>query len=224
MEHQTIIIILQILAILIGFYLAFFKSYFQEKGKNLATNEDIDKITQKVEAVKTEFQVLTHSRTTLNSEKRNSYLNFYDKYFIWLNTLMDTSYGNIDFYKNEEIDKFTTNLNRMYIDICSAEARMQLWNEDNKLTNLTQTLKVETLDKFHNLCKRSLLDLKEKNLKLIEHNSPPPDYRGSLQSILDEYSAKQEAYSKTLITNYKELLDKTHEFMNKSREYLLTIN
>lgn len=224
MTDQTIIIILQVLIVIIGLYLAFFKSYLQEKGKNIATKEDIEEITKKVEAVKTEFQILTHSRTTLNSEKRNSFLNYYDKYFLWLNTLLDTSYGNIDYYKNEEIDKYITKLNAMYKDICNAEARMQLWNDDEELTSLTQTLKVETLEKLHNVCKDSLLDLKGINLKLEERNSAPVDYRGPLQPILDELHTGQKKYSAKLINNYTKLVEKTHELIDKSREYLLTIN
>lgn len=58
MENQTVNIILDILIILIGLYLIFFKSYFKEKGKNLATFEDIGKITEKVETVKSTFQKL----------------------------------------------------------------------------------------------------------------------------------------------------------------------
>jgi hypothetical protein len=49
-------IVLEILIILIGVYLAFFKSYFEEKGKNLATKEDIQDITEKVEKIKYELK------------------------------------------------------------------------------------------------------------------------------------------------------------------------
>jgi hypothetical protein len=55
MEIQLINLILEIVIIIGGLYLAFFKSYFKEKGKNLATLEDIGKITQKVEVVKIDF-------------------------------------------------------------------------------------------------------------------------------------------------------------------------
>jgi flagellar basal body-associated protein FliL len=50
---ETIIgIVLDILIIFIGIYLAFFKSYIGEKGKNLATKQDIGDITSKVETIK----------------------------------------------------------------------------------------------------------------------------------------------------------------------------
>lgn len=53
---QVIQIILEVLILLGGLYLIFFKSYFTEKGKNLATLEDIEDITKKVEEVKAEIQ------------------------------------------------------------------------------------------------------------------------------------------------------------------------
>ncbi|MHA8103624.1 hypothetical protein [Aquirufa nivalisilvae] len=224
MANQIIIITLQILTVIIGLYLALVKSYFQEKGKNIATKEDINFITEKVEAVKTEFQILSHSRTTLNSEKRNSYLSFYDKYFLWLNTLLDTSHGNIDYYKSEEIDRYSTMLNGLYLDICIAETRMQLWNDNEELISLIQTLKIETLEKFHHLCLHHLCELKIINHKLEDQLSTLPKYTDEYKSILNDHSTMQEDYAKTLISNYKVLVNTTHEFIIKSRDYLITIN
>lgn len=55
MSKEVISIIINSSVLIIGFYLAFFKSYFQEKGKNLATSEDIQRITVQVEQVKKQF-------------------------------------------------------------------------------------------------------------------------------------------------------------------------
>lgn len=43
-------------AIVISVLIAYFISYFKEKGKNLATKEDIQEITNKVESVKQEYK------------------------------------------------------------------------------------------------------------------------------------------------------------------------
>ncbi len=52
---EAVRIIMEIV-ILIGLgYIAFFKSYFTEKGKNLASKEDLKELTEKVESVKIEF-------------------------------------------------------------------------------------------------------------------------------------------------------------------------
>jgi hypothetical protein len=55
---EIINIILQVALLLLGLYLAFWKSYFTEKGKNLATKEDVGDITNKVERIKNEFEII----------------------------------------------------------------------------------------------------------------------------------------------------------------------
>ena len=75
---QTIQIIIEIIIVIIGLYLAFFKAYFKEKGKNLATKEDITEITQKIETVKNEIYFNTQSKLSLTTEERNALVNYYE--------------------------------------------------------------------------------------------------------------------------------------------------
>ena len=76
-------------------------SYFNEKGKNLATKEDISDLTQLVETVKYNFtketehlksnlQFLTNIHGSLIVEERNAIVDLNEKYFSWLNLLLDT--------------------------------------------------------------------------------------------------------------------------------------
>ena len=69
---QTIQLIIEILILVIGCYLAFFKSYITEKGKNIATKEDITEITNKIETVKNEIYYITQSKLSLKTEERNA--------------------------------------------------------------------------------------------------------------------------------------------------------
>lgn len=50
-------IVFDIVLTIIGLYLAFGKSYFSEKGKNLATREDVGLITKEIETVKNEIML-----------------------------------------------------------------------------------------------------------------------------------------------------------------------
>jgi hypothetical protein len=68
-------IILEVLILLCGLYLALFKSYFTEKGKNLATLEDIEDITKKVEEVKSEIQKQQLVEKQKRELKNNALLN-----------------------------------------------------------------------------------------------------------------------------------------------------
>ena len=87
MTQQHIGIILDILLIVIGLYLAFFKSYLKEKGKNLATVEDIGKITKIVESVKqdnntqlelikTELALVSKTQLVIYDDERKAIIEF----------------------------------------------------------------------------------------------------------------------------------------------------
>lgn len=55
----------------IGWFIKeYFPSYMKEKGKNLATKEDIEEITKKIESVKSEFQK-KHIRSQFFIEKQS---------------------------------------------------------------------------------------------------------------------------------------------------------
>lgn len=56
-EFETVLQFLTLLAVLaLGFLLKdFFPSYTKEKGKNLATKEDIEAITEKIESIKADY-------------------------------------------------------------------------------------------------------------------------------------------------------------------------
>ena len=56
---NTLSIILELLIIILGIYLIFFKNYLSQKGKNLATKEDIGEITKKVEDIKSEINEMS---------------------------------------------------------------------------------------------------------------------------------------------------------------------
>ncbi|MEY2830686.1 MAG: hypothetical protein RIQ33_2544 [Bacteroidota bacterium] len=134
MTQQDLEIILQILLLIIGLYLALFKSYFQEKGKNLATLEDIEEITELVEQVKTTFikqtenlkanlQFLTNVQVGIASEERNAIIDYNLKYFRWLNLLLDSSMKDINTYDDNELDKYVQLQGDHYRDFLDSETK-----------------------------------------------------------------------------------------------------
>lgn len=81
---QVVIGILEIVAIIIlGLFLKnYFPSYMDEKGKNLATKEDIAEITRKTEVVQQEFRE--------NFERFSSDIRFkYDFYYSTRNYIVN---------------------------------------------------------------------------------------------------------------------------------------
>ncbi len=147
MTPQEIQILLEIVTIIIGFYLAFFKSYLQERGKIAATKKDIDKITEKVESVKSEIGILTHKKITLATEKQNTLIDFNNKHSAWLNYIMHVSFvGN-----NETADgynmKVNDKLDDLFYDCVVSEAKLDVFfNSDDALIEKKDDLKFKTTE------------------------------------------------------------------------------
>jgi hypothetical protein len=72
-------IIIDILLIITLLYIAFFKSYFTEKGKNIATKEDIGNITKEIETVKNEVKYFNQIKFEISKEKKEAALDYYNQ-------------------------------------------------------------------------------------------------------------------------------------------------
>jgi len=76
----TLEIIIQILTFLMVCYFVFFNTYLKEKGKNMATQQDIAKITEKIETVKTEIQHSSFQKSEWLDKNKVSILDYYEVY------------------------------------------------------------------------------------------------------------------------------------------------
>ncbi|MCF8257003.1 MAG: hypothetical protein K9J06_05595 [Flavobacteriales bacterium] len=157
MNPQVIVVILQVLLITIGLYLAFFKSYFTEKGKNLATFEDIDEITSKVEAIKTDFireteklkleiQLTNQIKFSLKDEELKALIGFYDNYYLWLNTLLDFSIANYTEDGVHDRNRAVGIINDVYSKYNLSEAKAELFLKDEEIVAHTRQMKTKTLE------------------------------------------------------------------------------
>ena len=71
----VVVLIVGILGFILRGYLG---SYASEKGKNLATKEDIDLLTTQIETVKASIQTLAQLKTDYEQHRRHWLLTFYD--------------------------------------------------------------------------------------------------------------------------------------------------
>ena len=115
---ETARIILDLILILLGLYLVLLKGFFSEKGKNLATKQDIQEITEKIESVKLEY--------SKKSEQNKYELDMNNQLFNALNTLQyslrtinndQTEAGIKKFWANFEASK--NEVNKLHINYSS---------------------------------------------------------------------------------------------------------
>ena len=227
---------------LLGFIILYFlsrnllPSYFNEKGKNLATKEDVSEITKLVEGVKHSFtteteklranlSILTNVKIGLFSEERNAIIDINEKYFKWLNILLDTSFGEIDAYNNLEIEKYQQLIRNSYIDFLNSETRFNLFVENQPLVELTSRMKLATLKQLNGLASTSLMRLKHNNLDIeaLKNTTPFEEQREKRIALLQEREKIHRELGDSVVKEYKKIINLNMEFQRMSRESLYTL-
>lgn len=159
-------LIIEITVILGAFGLFFFiknflPSYFNEKGKNLATKEDVEIITEKVERIKSEFikdlefiktdlHYVSQSKFSIKTFEREALIDVNLKYAEWINYLMNLSFADINMSNYSRLDKFYEEIKSRKNSFDNAESNLHLFLHDETLINsklicVTETIKLEQI-------------------------------------------------------------------------------
>lgn len=212
------------IAVVGGLYLLFrhfFPGYFQEKGKNLATKEDIGEITRIVKDVENELGVLTQNKISLITEERNAILAFFQSYHLWLNTCLDSSFNNrVDY--NLDTTQNLINRSNLEQNVNLAFARLELFIDDLDLRILCNELIRETF-KLQHIGNTALIELKRVNSHIKDILETVPKDQQVEQ--IDPFLKKQEELfinlSHDVHEKYKTFKHLKEELRLKSRAYLL---
>ena len=106
------------------------KAYNEEKGKNLATKEDIGNITNEIKSVESKFRIL--------SEERNTIIEFNEKYSLWVGSYMIN--WRLNSNNNIDVDEFSRILEKNQ-ELCYISlSKFELFIEDEELNCLAQEL------------------------------------------------------------------------------------
>lgn len=146
MEHLQLIADIFIFIVLI--YIAFLKSYFVEKGKNLATKEDVEDITSKIESIKSQLQFSLHAGLSWRQEEHDSLVEYYSKYVAWFLAITNCSFSEISEENESGLKDIRNSLETLERDFYLASGRMQLFVENSEVLRQHYNLAAETLA-FH---------------------------------------------------------------------------
>jgi len=210
LDQDTIKLMTNGILICLGLYLAFFKSYFTEKGKQLAVKEDVEEITEKVEKIKSEFineteeikaelEFLTQNKFSLANEERSSILDYFANYSHWLNTILSTRPASI-FDTDKGLTERRIELIRdakLSYDI--SESRAELFFNDPKFIELKSDLVQETLKLQQNgeVCLEKVRNVHTKIDDMVkvtpneQHSEKISELLESKETIIDEFCVNQ---------------------------------
>lgn len=119
-------------------HIAKVKAYEVEKGKNLATKEDIGKITKNIKSVESKFTILTNLHSGILSEERNAIIEFNEKYSLWIGSYMIN--WRLNSNNNSDINEFSRMLEKNQELCYIALSKFELFIEDKELNYLAQEL------------------------------------------------------------------------------------
>ena len=194
----------------------FYKSYWIESGKNLATKKDIEEITSKVENVKSEIEILTHRKKTIQSEVQNAMLEFNNTHSAWLHNIANMRMAPNNDDDNIAMDNFSHELHMNCI-IAKAKLDVYCYNDaeligkGDKLIESTielQNLVSSTRNKIAGI--QSLMNIIEKH---------PEQHR-----IVEELKSKYEEIHKTLVEGNTEKLEMYRPIATQKWQYTGIIN
>jgi hypothetical protein len=208
-------------------------SYFSEKGKNIATKEDVSEITDLVETVKHSFAteteklkanllVLSNIQVGLVAEERNAIIDYNEKYFKWLNILIDLGLGDGDHDDNDDLSKHQQALGEYYKVFLNSETKFKLFVENQEIIDFSNKMKIETLKELGNFAPSCLINLKHNNIKieLMRKVTPPEEQSSKYQELIDEKKSIHDDFRVKMIEGYRKIAPLNRQFQKICREHI----
>ena len=220
--NMNLIIELTILSVgLILFFTIknFLPSYFNEKGKNLATKEDVEEITKKVEKIKSEFvkdiefikadlNYINQNKFSIKVAERDALIETNNKYSEWLNYLLNISFSDINpenYLKLNDYYKETKN-KKLNFDI--SQDNLHLFLHDEELMKVKMECVTETT-KLEYITMKAIIDI-------INHFYLENIYFVNLNNLTGEQKPNEEFINKQ-VKSSKQELDKIFYTFNEEK-------
>lgn len=216
MQYQNYLVVGIVIICFIGGTVLFryFVSKSIEQAKSDVTKKDISEITDKVEAIKTQFiKEVEHLRSellfknTINSllyaDKKEAIIKLYEAVNLWFETIEHHLIDCIE-YTNEQFLKAESEIDELERGVTKAESKAELYIADEKL--------FDTLDKYwHAIHKLGVLT----TLLLIDINTNDKDLL--FQNETEEMMYKKPKYNEALKKS-KPLSDEINNIWTEFRD------
>lgn len=149
-------LIIEITIIAVGLILFFaiknlLPSYFNEKGKNIATKEDVEEITTKIETIKQEVSTLHFQKNELLEKRKLALLEFYDLYIEFAeSTVKNISFIDTFIYQPQKINERTNAIIEKKGEVDKAFWKLLIYElQDQKFIDQIKSIYLQQLDYYH---------------------------------------------------------------------------
>lgn len=165
------------------------ESYESEKGKNIATKEDIEEITSKMESIRVEisFEAQRRNKSIEEQEKRMLNIAFHSQVILsnWNNVLLYSKHwGNVNrlYEIIKEINDNTLQLTHLANIILASYKNPQVLDPLVHLVDEISTYALEICSRAQNIA--TLLSIDDKLPKMV---NTPSEYGNVMTQFLNEY-------------------------------------
>jgi hypothetical protein len=206
---EAIQLVLQVLILLVLLHLVFLKSYVQEKGKNLATKEDVKEITSLVESVKSQLQFSLQGRLSLRAEEHQSLVDYFAKYSAWLAAITSCNLSDVDKDNaGSRLAEIRSRLDMLHEDVDLAAGKMQLFVQDEEIHVQRGALVIDTL-KFQSHAQGVTFEIEEiyleANQMLADERTPHDERAKRFRELLTKVQGVHKDFRKEQLETYKTL-------------------
>lgn len=137
----------------------YFPSYFRKKAENLATKEDIEAITEKIESVKANISLSTDQEKQYLGLKQSFLLAFYDEVTDFFYETLAANFGDFPMDEGQSMYDYQVSFYKSVANILKAYQRLVIvLPGDSKLLNFANQITIHTIgtrnvmkSKFHKI-------------------------------------------------------------------------
>lgn len=205
-------------------------SYFGEKGKNLATSEDIEALTEKVESVKVRFTEQTELLKSelqftksvhggLVTEEINAIVNYVELIFSWVNTSINFEFNQINISNNKAIEEHIRYLRSFFFQSLNSDSKLRLFCNNDELLEEAfdiRTMIIQKLAQAPINCLRIVQNMNDKNEETLTYEP--------IASLADDLHEKKMDFVKksfnNVVPDYNNVVKACADFRLRCRNHL----
>ncbi|WP_440067378.1 hypothetical protein [Tenacibaculum discolor] len=204
-------ITISILNLAFIFYIAFFKSYITEKGKNYATKEDIEEITKKIETVKNEVSFSNSQKSEWLDKNKVALLNYFDNYVHWtehginnISLIINNPFGSEKIRSLiDELYSIKTMSDKSYWQLCLFEYN------DKEFTDKVRDIHLEAI-KLHDIIFEFLIKMEQYAIYFelaLKHNyEVDPKKNDEKIKVVEKFVKEKGQEEKAVLKNAPKLM------------------
>jgi hypothetical protein len=206
-ETEPMQLMLEVVILFLLLYLVFLKTYFQEKGKNVATKEDVEEITSLVESVKSQLQFSLQAKLSFRAEEHQTLVDYFSKYSAWLSAITNWSAAGINKDNASRLAEIRSELEMLHQDFGLAAGKLELFVENEGIRSQHGPLQIETL-KFQAHAQQATFDIEGIHLeaKQVQLTTPPEKQVERFRELLEKESEIYKKCKEEQLAMYRAVL------------------